>query len=141
LVSPATRFEAFEENATKSPSALRLGETLTPFASLPALSTLTRVVVPDDRSRRKMSPAPLVSPATRLVASDRKATRRPSALIAGSKLDAFAWSAELATLARVVESASAKRKAGRVASVPRSRTPTVSHRRSWQVEIRSLFSI
>ncbi len=42
-MSPATRFEAAEEKATKRPSALIAGAKLSPFASAPELSTLTRV--------------------------------------------------------------------------------------------------
>ncbi len=45
-----------------------------PFACVPALSVLTRVVTPVWVSLRKMSYTPLVSPATRLVASDWNAT-------------------------------------------------------------------
>ena len=45
-----------------------------PVASAPGLSTLTRSVVPVCRSRRKTSSWPLVSPATRSVALEMKAT-------------------------------------------------------------------
>src|SRR5204863_100852 len=41
-------------------------------------------------SRRNTSLKPLVSPGTRLEASERKATKRPSALVAGSKLGPLA---------------------------------------------------
>ena len=45
--------------------------------------TLTRVVMPVQRSWTKTSTLLLVSPATRLLASEEKATTRPSALMAG----------------------------------------------------------
>jgi hypothetical protein len=45
---------------------------------------------------------PLVSPVTRLVASEAKATKRPSALIAGSRLSPLPWTLPLETLTRVV---------------------------------------
>jgi hypothetical protein len=59
---------------------------LSPFDSRPALLTLTRSVVPSNRSRTKMSDASFVSPATRLSAWETKATKRPSALTAGIRL-------------------------------------------------------
>ncbi len=46
FVSPATRSGAAEVNATKRPSALRATSVLSPFPWFPALSTLTRSVVP-----------------------------------------------------------------------------------------------
>ena len=46
-----------------------------------AWPTFTRSVVPVWRSRTNTSVAPLVSPGTRLVASETKATKRPSAEI------------------------------------------------------------
>src|SRR5438093_442233 len=49
----------------------------------PALSTLTRSVMRVCLSWMKTSATPLVSPDTRLVAHEMKATKRPSALIAG----------------------------------------------------------
>ena len=48
------------------------------------LSMLTRLVAPLSRSWKKMSRKGLVSPPTRFVAKDWKATTRPSALIAGA---------------------------------------------------------
>ena len=46
LVSTATRFVAAEKNAVVEPSALMSGSVLAPLACPPALSTLTRTVVP-----------------------------------------------------------------------------------------------
>src|SRR4051794_22882151 len=84
LVSPGTRLLESDANVTK-----RLCAEIAPASALnllpcsPSHDTLTRSVVPLRRSRTKISrPAllgPLVSPGTRLVASDAKATKRPSA--------------------------------------------------------------
>jgi hypothetical protein len=72
---------AQEWNATKRPSALMEGTQVLPFPCSPALLTLTRSVKPVCLSRTKTSPESFVSPGTRLVASDPKATERPSALM------------------------------------------------------------
>ena len=69
---------------------------------MPALSTLTRSVIPVCRSRTNTSCDPLVSPGTRLVAREAKATKRPSALSAGSELTPFASVPALSTLTRSV---------------------------------------
>ncbi|MGL5060983.1 MAG: hypothetical protein ACRC62_13495, partial [Microcoleus sp.] len=53
------------------------------FPGLPAESTEMQVVVLVEVSRRKMSLPLLVSPGTRLVASDENATNRPSAEMEG----------------------------------------------------------
>ena len=86
LVSPATRLVARESKATKRPSPLMVARALKKSPWLPALSTLTLSVVPVWRSRTKMSKTPLVSPATRLVASESKAMKRTSSLMALEKL-------------------------------------------------------
>jgi hypothetical protein len=52
---------------------------LEPFASLPAESNDTRVVVLVSVSRTKMSPLLVVSPGTMLEEDDSNATNRPSA--------------------------------------------------------------
>jgi hypothetical protein len=70
LVSPATRVDAVEENATRRPSALMAGVQLRPFPCPPRLDMLTRDVVPVCRSCTNTSKFPLVSPATRLEAAD-----------------------------------------------------------------------
>ena len=70
LVSPSTRFDAAVEKATKRPSSESAGAKLSPFASTPALLTLTRSVSPVWRSRTKTSRAPFVSPWTRFDASE-----------------------------------------------------------------------
>ena len=56
---------------------------LSPLPWTPPGPTLTRSVVPVWRSRTNTSVLPLVSPGTRLLASESKATNRPSAEIAG----------------------------------------------------------
>src|SRR5438445_2134956 len=61
------------------------GLKLAPEAWVPAGPTLTRVVVPARRSKTKTSLAPLVSPGTRSVASEAKATTCPSAETAGAE--------------------------------------------------------
>src|SRR5262249_59820990 len=90
LVSPATRFEAEDKNATTLPSLLIDGFELAPLACAPKESILTRTVVPARRSCTNTSGTPFVSPGTRFVAFDEKATQRPSALIDESPLPAFA---------------------------------------------------
>ena len=83
------RFRAVDSNATYRPPSLMDGPQppsegpLVPSPSWPAAFTLTRSIVPVRRSRRKMSLARLVSPGTRFVAREAKATKRPSGLIAG----------------------------------------------------------
>ena len=74
FTSPLTMFEAVDVNATRRPSPLSEGWSLPPFAWLPSKPTLTRVVVFAWRSRMKMSFASFVSPSTRFVAADEKAT-------------------------------------------------------------------
>ena len=79
LVSPATRLGKPAWKATKRPSALidasAAWEKLkSPLPWMPSEATLTRVVWALWRSRTKMSLRPLVSPGTKLVASDSKAT-------------------------------------------------------------------
>ena len=54
------------------------------------------------RSWMKTSPKPLVSPTTKLEALESKATKRPSALMAGSELELFPWPPALETLTLVV---------------------------------------
>src|SRR2546425_12081955 len=96
---------------TKRTSALIVsGKTLPPFPWVPSLATDTRVVegvqpagTPTQVSRTKTSPAPLVSPATRLLASAAKATNRPSALMDGVSLMPLPSLPSLATDTRVVE--------------------------------------
>src|SRR5215216_1881256 len=88
LVSGA-RLSEDDSKATKRPSRLIAGAVPPALASAPPVATLTRVVVPVWRSRTKTSGFLFRSPETRFVASDEKATKRPSALIAGSSLS---WS-------------------------------------------------
>ena len=103
LVSPGTRLVAADQKATKRPSALIAGEgELLPSAWAPVVVRLTRSVLPVSRSRTNTSTTPLVSPGTRLVAPDWKATKRPSALIAGNPLVSLPSSPALETLTRSV---------------------------------------
>ena len=83
FVSPATRLVALLMNETTFPSAEIAGTSLVEFASTPAESTLTRVVVPLVRSRTKTSSVPFESPVTRLFAWLENATTCPSAETAG----------------------------------------------------------
>ncbi len=71
---------AFEAKTTSVPSALRDPGELEPLPWVPSVATLSRVVVRATRSRTKTSAALLVSPGTRLVANEPKATSVPSAL-------------------------------------------------------------
>lgn len=98
FVSSGTRLAEPEPNAMERPSSLIAGGENPPIACAPSNATLTRVVVPVWRSCTKMSPVPLVSSATRLVASDWNATNRPSALISGAQLESLACSPVLLTL-------------------------------------------
>lgn len=54
-VSSATRLDAAEKNMTALPSPLMEGSVLASLACAPALSTLTRWVVPVSRSRTNTS--------------------------------------------------------------------------------------
>ena len=82
LVSPGTKFEASELNTTRRPSEDNPSNRLRPLPSAPLVRTLTLRVAPAWRSWTKLSPSALVSPATRFVASELNATKRPSAEIA-----------------------------------------------------------
>ncbi len=87
-MSPATRFEAHEWNATYRPSPLTAGQPLWPLGDEPPTARLTRVVVAVCRSWTKMSDHPPPSPGTRSLAAETNATYRPSALMAGRVLAA-----------------------------------------------------
>jgi hypothetical protein len=80
LVSPATRLEAKESNATNRPSAEMEGELEKLFAGLPAESTEMLVVVLVNKSRTKMS---YLMFGNRLEAKDANATNLPSAEMEG----------------------------------------------------------
>src|SRR5207237_7010869 len=82
---------ANESKATNRSLAASEGKKLSPLPSIPAESTDTRAVCPVVRSRTKMSLTPLVSPGTRLVASEAKATNWPSAEIEGEELEPLPW--------------------------------------------------
>ncbi len=103
LASPGTRLAATLAKLTTVPSWLIAGSPEAPMACTPDELTLTRVVVPAWRSRRKTSEVPLVSPGTRLLADDWNATKRPSPLIAGAgswELPALPWAPAELTLTR-----------------------------------------
>lgn len=91
--SGRARFVARELNSTKRPSGLMAGEKLAPLASAPSAAMERRVVAgtqagdaPIQVSRRKMSLHPLLSPFTKLFASDSKTTKRSSAEAEGKRL-------------------------------------------------------
>src|SRR5204863_7840303 len=108
LLSSGPRWVAHERKATKRPSALSVGLRLWPFPPVPALSTLTRSVVPVRRSWTNTSGDPLVSPGTRFVEREVNATNQPSALSARSRCVVqglgypFSWFPALSTLTRSV---------------------------------------
>src|SRR5262249_12315055 len=79
LVSPATRLLAFHSKATCCPSAESVKSELSLLPCVPAESTDTRSVFLVFRSCTKMSKVPLVSPGTRLLELDAKATTCPLA--------------------------------------------------------------
>ncbi len=98
FVSPATRLPALDLKTTKRPSALMVGTTLAPLPWVPSLATDTRAVegvqpadAPKQVSRTKMSRNALVSPTTRLLASESKPTNRPSELSAGRLSEPIIW--------------------------------------------------
>ena len=78
LVSDATRADRVS-NATKCPSSEMDGSSAARSACVPSDFTDTRTVVPVTVLRTNTSDVPLVSPLTRLVASEAKATWRPFA--------------------------------------------------------------
>jgi len=78
LVSPPTRSVASDEKATAVPALVNEACHEFPSDSAPPSVRLTRAVVPSERLWTKTSRLPLVSPATRLVAAESKATFCPS---------------------------------------------------------------
>ncbi len=88
LVSPVTRSVEDESKLTYRRSSLIVGAS-PPSAACPLAPTLTRSVTP--ASTTNASGWPLVSPATRLVARESKATALPSAVMSGAPLEPFAW--------------------------------------------------
>src|SRR5579863_940865 len=85
-----TRFVARELKITKRPSGPMAGEKLAPLASAPSGPIETRIVAgvqadvaPTQVSRRKISLQPLLSPFTRLLASEAKTTNRPYVVTEG----------------------------------------------------------
>jgi hypothetical protein len=96
MESGCTRFVAEESKITKSPSGLMPGAKLAPLASTPPGPIETRMVpgthadvAPMHVSRKKISLRPLLSPFTRLFASDAKTTNRPSLVTDGELLAPF----------------------------------------------------
>ena len=102
FVSPGARLSAAEAKATDSPSPLMHASRHARLLWVPAALTLTRSVVWASRSRTNTSYFPLVSPVTRLVAHEQKATYRPSALIEGVSDAPSACEPPVATLTRSV---------------------------------------
>src|SRR6266496_815550 len=78
FVSPLTRLSASEENVTYRPSAEILEDRSLPLLCTPLALTETSVVTFVAVSRTNISSVPFVSPLTRLLAFDTKATYRPS---------------------------------------------------------------
>src|SRR5439155_1662799 len=102
FVSPATRLVAPEAKATQRPVAESEGTKLPELPWAPAESTDTRTVCPVLRSCTKTSAASFVSPATRLVAPEAKATHRPLAESEGTKLPEFPRAPAESTATRTV---------------------------------------
>src|SRR5437773_6002201 len=102
LVSRGTRFMALDQKATNLPFRLTDGETLMAFPCTSWLLTLTSSVKPVPRSWMNTSNAPFVSPGTRLLAKEEKATYLPPALIDAAELDEFPCSPVDETLTRSV---------------------------------------
>ena len=101
MLSPATRFVAFEAKLTNAPLALIAGAPEGPSAAPPPRAVLTSAVVPVCRSRTKTSGTPLLSPATRFVAADSNTTKRPSAERSGFDDGPSGSPPSTATLTRV----------------------------------------
>ena len=91
-------------NVTFVPSSEIDSSKFSRFGVVPLDVTDATLVVPNTRSRTKMSLRPFVSgtEVSRLVAVDWNATNRPSPEMAGMKLSRFATVPSLATDARVV---------------------------------------
>jgi hypothetical protein len=90
LVSPETRLEDKEKKAIYRPSAEIEGAKLSSFPSVSLEATLARVVIPVLRSWTKISPFPLLSFETKLLAQEENATYRPPDEIAGCWLELLA---------------------------------------------------
>ncbi len=81
-MSSGTRLSAAEAKATNRPSPDRAGAELGPLASAKSAPRLTRLIAPPWLTNTSLTP--LVSSATRLVASETKATTNPFSETAGS---------------------------------------------------------
>src|SRR5437667_280204 len=102
LVSPGTRLVALEVKTTKRPSPLIPTPELPAFPWFPALSTLTRSVVPASAAAGVCNRAKIGRASCREVALEVKTAKRPSPLIPTPELPAFPWSPALSTLTRSV---------------------------------------
>src|SRR5205814_1255729 len=91
-----------EAKATQRPLAESEGTKLPELPWAPTESTDTRTVCPVARSCTKTSRSPLVSPVTRLVAYEAKATQRPLAESEGTKLPELPWAPAESTATRTV---------------------------------------
>ncbi len=103
FVSPGTRLDAPEAKAIDRPSAETAGHELNSLASVPSGATETRRT-PDAADHAKMSVTSFVSPVTRVVAADSKATTLPSDETAGWSLtpaDGWPSVAETSVVVRV----------------------------------------
>src|SRR6266542_1070115 len=97
LVSPVTRFEAVEPNATTAPPAEPDGPKLDEFPCAPTVETLSRTVTPAG-SCANTSSCPFVSPATRSEAFDANAAKLPSPATATCSLRPFPLVPDVFTL-------------------------------------------
>ena len=87
ITAPGARFEAYESNTTYRPSAVIRGVRLKPFACVPSLATLMRLICRFDaaaRTARTTYTRPMSGPScTRPVAPD--ASGRPAATTADTR--------------------------------------------------------
>src|SRR5690349_23210421 len=130
LVSPATRLEAIDSNATYRPSALIWPDPESALDWAPPGPTLTRVVVPVCRSRTKMSCTPLVSSGIWVAAADWKTTKRASALMPPPELSVLCGDSTPAddTLTRVVGHIAAAAGDGMAESIATATTAVTARR-------------
>src|SRR4029079_19688102 len=99
---PHIRSEASDWKRMTPPSAEIAGWLLAPLAGRPLLLRLTSAIDPWRRASTNTSLARLPSPFTRSLASETRATKRPSSLIAAPELDPFVMPPSARVLIRFV---------------------------------------